>query len=185
MNHSKTPIADLIESHFNVLKTIIITKVDHDLTVMEEMVAGIEVYSADDRYLIIDPDTHYYLPGLEYSLTWFNIIKSFIRLGIPLWTIIVISNGANLEQQFKHIVPSNMQSTMPTVIDLNTAISALNERIYFDAMKTGSSEFSTDQITHHGISMMGVARVHRNMLYNQLKNRELLDRIAVSYKNAA
>jgi hypothetical protein len=45
-------------------------------------------------------------------------------------------------------------------------------------------ECSIDEssIVNHGIAMLGAPRIHRNMLYNQLIEKKLLDTYAVSYK---
>jgi len=99
--------------------------------------------------------------------------------------MIILSNSTRLEQELKQIVPKSLQKFMPTVIDLKIALSAgISEYLTSSTIDINkNSKLSIESIERHGISMMGARRTHRNMLYYLLKERNLLDKIAVSYNN--
>ena len=70
------------------------------------------------------------------------------------------------------------EHNFPTIIDdgltiCNTVRLGLNQHECF---------FVESSIVKHGVSMFGVNRIHRNMLYNMLVERNLLGAYAVSYK---
>ena len=181
-------ILELIQQKFNVLNTITVLDIDNDMNKLVSMLNQNYVFNPNDRYVVLDPDTHYYMPNAKYSLTWFNIIKTFLNLDIPLWTMIVVYNGTNLQEQFDILIPKSLHDQMPTVIDLSTALTAFKENV-FDSVNSVTNNKSVtetvNQITHHCVTMMGVPRVHRNILFYQLKEKNLLDKVATSYRNVS
>tara|TARA_R110000868_G_scaffold411120_1_gene701874 strand:+ start:58 stop:606 length:549 start_codon:yes stop_codon:yes gene_type:complete len=181
-------ILEFIQQKFNVLNTIKVLNIDDDMNKLVSMLNQNYVFNPNDRYVVLDTDTHYYMPDAKYSLAWFNIIKTFLHLDIPLWTMIVVCNGTNLQEQLDILIPKSLHDQMPTVIDLSTALTAFGENLFdsVDAITNNKSVTETvNQITHHCITMIGVPRVHRNMLFYQLKEKNLLDKVATSYKNVS
>lgn len=179
------PVELTIAKHFNILHRMHVIHFDHDVTLLKNVFAPYSHYKIKDRYLILDHDTHHYLPGARYALTWYNIINYFIELDVPLWTMIILSNSTTLEFELKQIVPESLQKFMPTVIDLKIALTGgICEELTNKTINLNKDhELSIESIERHGISMMGLRRTHRNMLYHLLKERNLLDKIAVSYNN--
>jgi hypothetical protein len=181
-------IIDLIKQNFNIIEHIKVLDIDENYDLLAQKLLQDHVYRPEDRYLIEDTDTHYYLPNCDYSLTWFNIIKTFLDKDVPLWTIITVSNCINLKQQLYNIVPAELHSYMPTIIDIEIALSAFNEPLFDTQIKINNTfDFadSVNTIEKHAISMMGKPRIHRNMLYHQLMDKKLLDKVAVSYNNVS
>ena len=70
------------------------------------------------------------------------------------------------------------EHNFPTIID-NCLTVNNTVRLGLNQQECNVDESS---IVKHGVSMIGVNRIHRNMLYNMLVERNLLDAYAVSYK---
>jgi len=180
-------IETLIYTHYNVLLRYNILRCRVNYNLLQEQLVPIDHYNHNDRYLLIDDDVHYYMPNSVYSLTWFNILKIFLQLDIPLWTIIIISSNPNLSKELLTLIPKTLHDFLPTVIDINTAFTAFSEEMFNRINQIETTELiedSVDKIDKHAICMMGAARIHRNMLMNYFVEQNLLDKIAVSYRSA-
>ena len=146
-------------------------------------------YTPNDRYVIEDNDTHYYLPGCSYSLTWYNIIQTFLDIDIPLSSIIVFYNGYDLLERIMPLIPKELQNaqSVPTVVDLQSScwmtVGGAHDNQFIENFD--KDQPVTNQITKHAVSMMGVRRVHRNILYNHIKANNLFDKIATAYNNVS
>ena len=180
MNTSNVVI-DALAAKFNILDKFDLVTIDHDFQAVADRLLQTkkQVYAQDDRYLISHFDTDYYLPSCPYGLSMFNLVRTFLHNDISLNTLILITNHKNIKREFEILIPAEMQEhNFPTIIDdgltiCNTVRLGLNQQ-----------ECNVDEsaIVKHGVSMFGVNRIHRNMLYNMLVERNLLDAYAVSYK---
>ena len=180
-----------LDQKFNVVEYINLIVIDNDFDIFKRqlLLSKLEMYTKDDRYVIFDDDTHYYINNCSYSLTWYNIIKTFLDVDIPLSSIIVFYNGNGLSEQLSNLIPSELkdQNCVPTIIDNRsscwiTTIGQGEQKFInnFDKHRTVNTH-----ITKHAISMMGMARVHRNILQNHIKENQLFNKIAVAYNNVS
>jgi hypothetical protein len=138
-----------------------------------------EVYDYKDRYLIDHSDTDYYLPECPYGLTIFNLVRTCLHEDISMNTLIIVTNHIGLHKEFKILIPEHMhEHNFPTIID-QCFTGLRNTRTGLNQSKV---ENNVSDITKHGVSMMGVARIHRNILFNLMKEHDMLDDYAVSYQ---
>ena len=180
MNVSNVLI-NALSAKFNILDSFPLPSVDHDFQLVSNRLLQTkkEVYDSNDRYIISHLDTDYYLPSCPYGLNMFNLVRTFLHNDISMSTLILITNHKNIKKEFEILIPTEMQEhNFPTIIDdgltiCNTVRLGLNQHECF---------FVESSIVKHGVSMFGVNRIHRNMLYNMLVERNLLGAYAVSYK---
>ena len=138
-----------------------------------------EVYAHKDRYLIEHSDTDYYLPECPYGLNIFNLVRTCLHEDISMNTLIIVTNHIGLHKEFKILIPEHMhEHNFPTIID-QCFTGLRNTRTGLNQSKV---ENNVSDITKHGVSMMGVARIHRNILFNLMKEHDMLDDYAVSYQ---
>ena len=138
-----------------------------------------EVYAHRDRYLLTHSDTDYYLPHCPYGLNMFNLVRTCLYEDIPMNTLIIVTNHIGLQKEFKLLIPEHMHKyNFPTIIDQGMTSF---ENIRFGLNHT-LADTSVDEITKHGVSMMGMPRIHRNILFKLMQKNNLLDAYAVSYQ---
>jgi coenzyme F420-reducing hydrogenase gamma subunit len=172
---------DALSSKFNLLDIIELPEVDSDFELLATRLAKTKKthFNSKDRYLIGHLDTDYYLPSCPYGLSMFNLVRTFLHNDISLNLLILITNHKNIKKEFEILIPTEMQEhNFPTIID-NCLTVNNTVRLGLNQQECNVDESS---IVKHGVSMIGVNRIHRNMLYNMLVERNLLDAYAVSYK---
>ena len=171
-------LATKLAQKYNVLDTIRLFNYTNDWSLFVERVNKTrkKVFEHQDRYVIDHSDTDYYMPHCPYGLTMFNLVRTCLHEDICMGTFIIVTNHIGLAKEFETLLPAH--SRRPVVIDK-----------CFTAFKNithGSNQPKFDHaetnITKHGVSMMGSARIHRNMLYNKMVANNLLDKYAISYK---
>ena len=183
-------MTEKLEKKFNVVEHIHLIKEDEDLEPLKQRLlrSKLKSYTKNDRYVMIDDDTHYYTDGSLYSLTWYNIVKTFLDTDIPLSSIIVFYNGSGLLEQILPLIPKELQDQgcIPTIVDLRSScwVTATSGSMVF-INDFDKHRISDAPITKHAISMMGQPRIHRNILQNHIKENQLFDKIAVAYNNVS
>lgn len=179
-----------LEKKFNVVEHIHLIKEDEDLEPLKQRLlrSKLKSYTKNDRYVIVDDDTHYYTDSCSYSLTWYNLVKIFLDTDIPLSSIIVFHNGSGLLEQILPLIPKELQdqNCVPAIIDLRSScwVTATSGTMMI-VDNFDKDRISDKPITRHAISMMGQPRIHRNILQNHIKENKLFDKIAVAYNNVS
>jgi hypothetical protein len=170
-----------LATKFTILDSIRLFRYFHDWEAFAKRIKQThkEVYAHRERYLIDHSDTDYYLPKCPYGLNMFNLVRTCLYEDIPMNTLIIITNHIGLQKELELLIPEHMHKhNFPTIID--KCITA------FKNVRTGLNlpiaDYSVDEIIKHGVSMMGVPRVHRNLIFNLMKKNNLLDDYAVSYQ---
>lgn len=172
---------DALSSKYNILDIIEFTDVDSDYELLATRLTKTKktYFDSKDRYLIGHLDTDYYLPNCPYGLGMFNLIRTFLHNDIPLNTLILITNHPGISRELEILIPKEMhEHNFPTIID-DCIMVANMVRL---GLNQDECNIDATSIENHGITMLGESRIHRNMLYNQLADRNLLDTYAVSYK---
>jgi hypothetical protein len=142
-----------------------------------------EEFDDTDRYLIDHSDTDYYLPKCPYGLSMFNLVKTCLHKDIPMNTFVIFTNHIGLHREFEILLPDHMHKhNFPTIIDQCLVAGIENTRL---GTKVPDIEFDVKDITKHGISMMGKPRIHRNILFNLIKDHKLLNDYAVSFSGSS
>ena len=182
---------DKLDQKFNVVEYINLLQVENHFEIIKQqlLLSKLESYTKNDRYVMFDHDTHYYIDGCSYSLSWFNIVKTFLDTDIPLDSLIVFYNGSGLLEQILPLIPRELQdqNCIPTIIDNRSecwiASLGAGEQRFINAFDKQINV--NTHITRHAISMMGQKRIHRNILQNHIKENNLFDKIAVAYNNVS
>lgn len=180
MNISNVVI-DALAAKFNILDKFALPTIDHDFQAVADRLLQTkkEVFAPNDRYLISHFDTDYYLPSCPYGLSMFNLVRTFLHNDISLSMLILITNHLGIKKEFEILIPAEMQQyNFPTIIDDCLTI----DKTVRVGLNQQECYIDESAIVKHGVSMFGVNRIHRNMLYNMMVERNLLDAYAVSYK---
>jgi hypothetical protein len=171
-------LAKKLAEKYNVLDIIRLFNYTNDWALFVERVNKTRkpVFEHQDRYIIDHSDTDYYMPHCPYGLTMFNLVRSCLHEDICMGTFIIVTNHNGLAEEFEKLLPAH--SRRPVIIDrcltaFKNTTHGSNQPIF--------SHAETD-IIKHGVSMMGSARIHRNMLFRQMIRKNLLDSYAISYK---
>jgi hypothetical protein len=167
-----------IYGKYNIIKEFKILDYVSDYTVLKEELAETkkEVYEHNERYLVFQRDDAFYLPGVPYSLTIYNLIITFIQLDIPLSTILFFTNTFSKEQEVAYLLDSLKvdKNDRPTIIE-----SFCNCTFLFEEYQ--NIDLSINSIKKNAVCMMaGTNRPHRNALYNFLLENNLLGNTSVS-----
>ena len=171
----------LLQEKFNIIALLDINNIDQDWNILKDVFCNTkkDVFAPNDRYVIVHTDTDYYLPHCPYGLSMFNLVRTFLHNDIPLNTLLLITDHKGIEKEFRILIPKEMhEHNFPTIVD-DCLTALVNTRI---GMNQEETHFPVSDIVKHGISMIGFPRIHRNMLYNQLKAQDLLNTYAVAYK---
>jgi hypothetical protein len=169
---------NFLNNKYNILGYWDLVMIDQNFDLFEHELLSTrkECYNLNDFYIIVHGDTDYYLPHCSYGLSIFNLVRSFMHVDISLSKLIFITNHYGIKSEFEQLIPEGMQDyNFPKIIDNSFSHdSAFN----FDLKNT---KVDLDSIQYHGLSMMNVNRIHRNILFNHLQKNNLLDRFLVSY----
>ena len=171
---------DALQKRFNTIALLDINNIDKNWDILKDILVATRkiVYKPKDRYIIVHSDTDYYLPGCPYGLSMLNLVRTFLHNDIPLNTLLLITDHKGIKREFEILIPKEMhEHNFPTIVD-DCLTALVNTRI---GMNQEETYFNESDIVKHGVSMMGVPRIHRNMLYNQLRQQDLLDTYAVAY----
>ena len=158
---------DALSAKFNLLDIIELPDVDSDFELLATRLTKTKKthFNSKDRYLIGHLDTDYYLPHCPYGLSMFNLVRTFLHNDISLNLLILITNHKNIKKEFEILIPAEMQEhNFPTIID-NCLTVNNTVRLGLNQPECNVDESS---IVKHGVSMIGVNRIHRNILYNML-----------------
>jgi hypothetical protein len=180
-----------LQSRFNVIEFVDVYKIDNNFEDLKKQLlrSKLDFYTPNDRYVIDDDDTHYYLPGCSYSLSWYNIIQTFLDVDIPLSSIIIFYNGHGLLEQILPLIPHELQDLkcVPYIIDRKSDCWLIAGGYLDDIfIKNFNKEKPiVNTINKHAVTMMGKTRVHRNIIHNHIKEKQLFNKIATAYKNVS
>lgn len=175
------PFRQILNNKFNILGEFDLVMYDDNFEMLKTHIANVreKKFNPDDKFIIVHHDTDYYMPHCPYGLTIYNLYKTFVELDISLSTVILITNHKGIIKDFKSLIPNNeYQYNLPLIID--EYLSAFNDIYLPTSLKI--KEFDTD-ISHHAISLLGAKRIHRNILFNEFKGRNLLKQIICAYNN--
>jgi len=171
-----------LNKKFNILGEFDLINYDSDFNLLRTHIANCrkQIFSSTDKIIIVHKDTDYYMPNSSYGLTVYNLYKTFLELDISLSTMIIVTNHKGIESDFKNLIPFHEQKyNFPIIIDNYISAFRESERL---THRLSDINFTTN-ISHHAISMMGVKRIHRNILFNEFKKNNLLNEIICAYNN--
>jgi hypothetical protein len=169
-----------LREYINIVDILNVYQVDQDFDLLKDKLIQTkkEVYAPKDFYVIKHYDPQYYLPHCKYSLTTFNLVQTFQEIDISLGRVIIVTNNPGYLDEFKLLIPDKLhQCDLPIVFD--DCISAFDNN-HLDNPKWNNIAINNDKIEKHCLTMMARGRVHRNALYNHIKNNNYLDQIATA-----
>ena len=119
--------------------------------------------------------TDHYEPLLPVGTSINNLIRCFQNIDIPLYTLLFITNHYGISREFDFLLKDHHTNDRPTVVETllsNLLLSQVADNVALNENK----------IQKQGLCMMGQQRSHRVAFLNFLKNKNLLDKVALSVK---
>jgi hypothetical protein len=172
-----------IQQQVNVVGSFDLLKYDQDFDSVKEYLQANrkDQFGAKDFFLVSHYDPEYYLPKCPYGLTTFNLVRTFQEVDISLSRLIIGSNRTGYLEEFKQLIPKELhQWELPIVFD--QCLSAFNNNS-LDNFKFSDIAVNSNKIKTNMLSMMRCQRLHRNTLYNFIKDNNLFNSIAIAYNN--
>jgi len=173
---------DAVSKRVKIVDLLDLTALDPDKLTNQLLLTKKDKFASNEFYLASHDDCDYYLPGCPYGISIFNFVRTFQSLDISLSRVILVTNHIGLLNEFKFLINEEDHCDLPVIID--TCLSAF-DGLGLDNFDCRFSDININKydIIKHGLCMMGLARNHRNALYNFLKDNNHLDKISTSFKN--
>jgi len=177
----------VLHENFNILYEVDLRLIQHNF---EEFASEFQQFKSmeltqSDKFIFIHYDIDYYLPSSNYSLSILNLCNMFDNLDISLSSIIFITNHVGIRNSFNDIIPTEHQYyNFPYIIDnlitiFNTIPKQYNINDIYDIVE--NKEIDIEKIKYNALCMIGMPRMHRNIIYNKMVDMDLLNNIVYSY----
>ena len=146
--------------------------------IFQETIKGLHrpYFEINDRILISHMDTDYYDELLPCGMFITNLIRTFIKYNIPLFTLIIITNHHGINKEIDILLKNN--SDRPFIIETlltDILFGDYDEKLY-------NLPSNIEKITQPGLCMMGRQRSHRVAMFNFINNHSLLNYIVTSFR---
>ena len=173
----QTEALDYIESKFNILLKLDVRSFDYNWDLLIKNLKKIKVneFQPNDRILICHMDTDYYDPLLPVGVVAINLVRCFNMLDIPLYLLLFVTNHYGIGTEFDLLLKNHHKMDRPTIIETLLSSSLLGNI-------DGTALLNVGKIEKQGLCMVGQQRSHRVALINFFKNKNLLDKVALSVK---
>lgn len=172
-------LQEVVKDRYNVIETgWVSVELWGNLDQLEERikVSRKVKYDSNDRYIIFHEEMDYYLADWPYGLWMNRLLNIFMDHDIPLWTLILIVGTPNTGEEIERIVPKRLLNyNQPTVLSKWSTLH------HSKSTEPDKVELNVDDIQKPMVAMMGRSRLTRQILYQHVKNKNLFDRIAISY----
>ena len=180
-----TEALDYIESKFNILLKLDVISFDHDwdLLIKNLKKIKVDVFQPNDRILICHMDTDYYDPLLPTGVVTTNLVRCFNMLDIPLYLLLFVTNNYGIGAEFDLLLKNHHKMDRPTIIEtlLTSSLGLVEvDDATVNAAVDGTAPLNVEKIEKQGLCMVGRQRSHRVALINFFKNKNLLDKVALS-----
>lgn len=172
-----------VQQQVNVIGSFDLLEVDQNFDVVKEYLLRKrkDHFDAKDFFLVSHYDPEYYLPKCPYGLTTFNLVRTFQEVDISLSKLIIVSNRTGHLEEFKTLIPEEIHKwELPIVFD--RCLSAF-EYNFLDNFGFSDIAVNSELIETNMLSMMRCQRLHRNTIYNFIKDNNLFDSVAIAYNN--
>ena len=169
-----------LREYINIVDILDVYEFDQNFDLLKDRLIQTkkDVYAPKDFYVIKHYDPQYYLPLCKYGLTTFNLVRTFQEIDISLDRVIIFTNNPGYLDEFKLLIPDVLhQYGLPIVFD--DCISAFNNN-HLDTPTWKNIDINSNKIEKHALTMIGSSRVHRNALYNHIKNHNYFNLIATA-----
>lgn len=177
---------NLLEQHVNIVSTIDILKIDYDFDLLKKQLIATKKsqYDIKDFYLVSHFDLEYFMPGSNYSLTAFNLIRTFQEVDISTGRILLVTNCFGYLESFKSLIPNELHEfELPLVIDDCISASPANYATFEQCSSLVDLPLDQQTVEYPALCLMGRSRVHRNAIFNCLNDDNLLSKVVTSYRN--
>ena len=166
---------DFLHSKYNILLELDCRDFDFDYNLLISLLDKINkpCFEQNERILLVHMDTDYYDQLLPFGLIPINIIRIFKNLGIPLFTLLFMTNHYGIHNEFDSLLSDHDCNDRPTIIETLLSKALLTDNLQIDC------NLNFDEIEKQGLCMMGIKRSHRLALANFIKNNNLLENIAL------
>lgn len=128
-----------------------------------------------DRIIFYRFETDFYSDFLNTGLTLRNIIECLKNVDIPFYNVLIFSNHYGIQKELDFLLKDSDQKI--TLIE--TCAVAVDISHDFNQINTNYKSIIKPALCLMG----GASRGHRHILFNYLKQNNLLPIVATSYKN--
>lgn len=175
----------ILEEHYNVLGYYHFLDFDFDFDLLKEELIKQKplIQTHRDKFIFIHVDLDFYLPGSQIGNSVYNLYKTFHECDISMGHIFFITTHHNIEKEFRALLTERyIEFNLPTFFYTIGEFS----RLFSDCL-THSTDINVEnnisKISKHALALLGFRRVHRNALYQFIKENQLINKIAVTYNN--
>tara|TARA_R100001163_G_C5067160_1_gene206113 strand:+ start:2138 stop:2623 length:486 start_codon:yes stop_codon:yes gene_type:complete len=154
-------------------------EIDQDFDLLKQQLLDTKkpIFEPIDFYLAEDYHGNYYLPHCNYSLTTFNLVRTFQEVDISLNRCIIFTNQPGYINGLKSLIADTKE--LPIVFDDCWSVFGNNN---LDTPAWQDIDIDAHAIQRHALTMLGAPRLHRNALYNHIQKNNYFDKIATSYR---
>jgi hypothetical protein len=176
---SKTELTEeyknLLYSKYNILGHLSFLDINDDFSILEKALMSVkkDIFEPNDRFILEHFDTDFYLEEYPYGFNIKNTFTAFNNSDTPLFTLLLITNHFGIGKEISAL--SLDACDYPTIIE--TFITKLHYTSSYNPL-----DVCVQEIVKPAICMLGANRSHRFALFNQFKEKNLLNNIAVSIK---
>lgn len=179
-----TNFIKIVKQYVNILDILSVPTFDQDFDVLRNRLLKTkkQEYNHRDYYVIEHYDPQYYLPHCPYSLTTFNLVRTFQEVDISLGRTMIFTNNLGYINEFKVLIPEDLhQFGLPVMFDKYLANMPFNHIKSQDCKDYQDIPINNTKIEKNCLTMIGKDRVHRNVLYTHIKTNDYLNQIATVY----
>ena len=169
----------VLEQYINIVGRINLLEIDQDFDLLKTQLLDTKkpIFEPIDFYLTEDYHGNYYLPHCNYSLTTFNLVRTFQEVDISLNRCIIFTNQPGYINGLKSLIADTKE--LPIVFDDCWSVFGNNNLGNPAWQDIG---INAHEIERHALTMLGAPRLHRNALYNHIRKNNYFDKIATSYR---
>jgi hypothetical protein len=171
-------IVNYLNKKYNILYHTNFLNFDENYEILYNDLVKIkkEKYSKKEKIIIEHFDTDYYDNSLTTGLHIRNTIECLRSADIPFFSIIFITCYYNLDRELEILI-NKKEESFPIILKtisskFNLIENFQNINLNLDLIKKPAA-----------CCMAGSQRSHRNSIFNFIKNKNLFEKISVTYKN--
>ena len=168
-------IQNFIDQPIQVLATIDLVEVDHDMGSVYQMLSDLkkDKFEPDEKIVILHNDTEYMYYGNPLGFTMHNLLRCWQALDIPYSVMVVVSNHNQLNTAVESFIVS--PNDQPTIIN-----SIVNNISYSNIKDLITADFTKD-FKYPALSLLGIGRSHRIKLFQFLSYHNMFEQVKTNF----
>jgi hypothetical protein len=133
----------------------------------------------NDRIMIEFFDLDYYENFLKTGLHIRNIIECFKSCGIPMFTLMIITNNFEMKTEVDILLEDWPAEDRPTIITTLSSKLTFEHKDHYQPV-----DIDADSIKKHAVCLMsGNKKLHRFAMFDFFKSNNLLEKVGIGFKH--